>query len=77
MALGFVLVQVEPGREQEVYQTLQGLDGLVELHPLFGEHDLIAKVEATDLDALGRAIVSNIRTIPGVSSTKTLTVAKL
>ena len=77
MALGFVLVQVEPSREQEVYKAMQGLDGLVEVHPLFGEHDLIAKVEAADLDTLGNIIVAGIRSIPGVSSTKTFTVAKL
>ena len=77
MALGFVLIQVEPTREHEVYKALQGVAGLVEVYPLFGENDLIAKVEATDLDGLGHVIVAGIRSIPGVSSTKTFTVAKL
>ena len=46
---------------------------IVELHPLFGEYDLIAKVEAKDFNSLGQIVVDKIRSIPGVVETKTLT----
>jgi DNA-binding Lrp family transcriptional regulator len=36
-----------------------------------GPYDIIAFVEAADIDALGRVVLSKIRTISGV--TKTLT----
>ena len=45
----------------------------MELHPLFGEFDLIAKIEAEDFNRLGQVVVDQIRTIPGVIDTKTLT----
>jgi DNA-binding Lrp family transcriptional regulator len=45
----------------------------VELHPLFGEYDLIAKLEAKNFNLLGQIVVDKIRTIPGVVDTKTLT----
>ncbi len=46
--------------------------GNSELFPLFGEYDLIAKVEADSYDAFEDVVVSKIRTIEGVKSTKTL-----
>ena len=45
----------------------------MELHPLFGEYDLIAKVEAEDFNALGQLVVDRIRSVSGVIDTKTLT----
>ncbi len=73
MAVGFVLVSAEAGKEHEVYNALLAVPEIVELHPLFGEYDLIAKVEAEDFDTLGHIIVSRIRSIDGVHDTKTLT----
>lgn len=77
MALGFVLVKTEPGREQQVYERLVGEPNIVEMFPLFGEWDLIVKMEAPDFDALGSAIVNGIRKVPGITTTYTLTVTKL
>lgn len=45
---------------------------IVELNLLFGEYDLIAKVEGESYDAIGAVVVSHIRTIEGVKATKTL-----
>ncbi len=36
------------------------------------EYDLIAKVEADSYDAIGKLVVSKIRSIEGVKATKTL-----
>jgi DNA-binding Lrp family transcriptional regulator len=73
VAVGFVLIHAETGLEHEIYNTLLDVPEVVELHPLFGEYDLIAKIEAPDYDALGHIIVSQIRSKDGVSDTKTLT----
>ncbi|HWM50855.1 MAG TPA: Lrp/AsnC ligand binding domain-containing protein [Thermoplasmata archaeon] len=71
-AIGFVLIDIEPTREREVYAKLMKLKQIVELYPLFGEYDLIAKVEGESFDAIGAVVVSQIRTIEGVKATKTL-----
>ena len=76
MALGFVLVKVEPGGEGAVRRALEKVEGLAEAFPLFGEYDFIVKVEARDFDELGRRIIQGIRSIKGVRSTETLTVTR-
>ncbi|MFQ6060024.1 MAG: Lrp/AsnC ligand binding domain-containing protein [Thermoplasmata archaeon] len=73
MAIGFVLISTAPAKEHEVYEALRKVPEIVELHPLFGEYDLIAKIEADDFNVLGQIVVDKIRTIQGVIDTKTLT----
>ena len=72
MAIGFVLINVAPAHEHEVYNKLSKIPQIIELHPLFGEYDLIAKIEADDFEELGTIIVNKIRSITGVLDTKTL-----
>jgi len=76
MAIGFVLISAAPAHEHDVYNKLSKTPEIVELHPLFGEYDLIAKVKADDFDKLGNIVVSNIRSVEGVIDTKTLTGTK-
>ncbi len=71
-AIGFVLIDIEPNREKEVYEKLIKLPRIVELYPLFGEYDLIAKVEADSFDTIGDFVVQSIRSVDGVKATKTL-----
>jgi DNA-binding Lrp family transcriptional regulator len=73
MAIGFVLINVAPAHEQDIYKILSKMPQIVELHPLFGEYDLIVKINANDFEELGTIIVNKIRSIPGVLDTKTLT----
>ena len=67
-----MLIDIEPNREKEVYEKLMSLQDIVELYPLFGEYDLIAKVEADSFDAIGDFVVQKIRSVDGVKATKTL-----
>lgn len=76
MPIGFVLISTAPAKEHQVYNELLKIKEIVELHPLFGEYDLIAKVEAKDLEELGKIVVERIRSIDGVADTKTLTGTK-
>ena len=73
MAIGFVLISTAPAKEHDVYNILLDVPEVVELHPLFGEYDLIAKVEADDFNKLGQIVVDKVRSIAGVIDTKTLT----
>lgn len=72
MATGFVLITAEPGNERDVFQEVIKMEEVKDVHLLFGEYDLIARVEAEDYDLLGEIVVQKIRAIPGVASTKTL-----
>ena len=55
-----------------MYEKLLKIREVVELFPLFGEYDLIAKVEAPDYNMIGEIVVSKIRAIDGIRTTKTL-----
>jgi DNA-binding Lrp family transcriptional regulator len=77
MVIGFVLMHVSPLQEYEVYNALSKLPEVIELHPLFCEYDLIAKIEAKDYDGIGEIIIQKIKTIEGITDTKTLTGIRL
>ncbi|AIY89755.1 Transcriptional regulator, AsnC family [Geoglobus acetivorans] len=65
-----------PRKERKVYDRLLKLQEVEEIYPLFGEYDLIAKINVKDFEELSEVVVNNIRSIEGVIETKTLTGAK-
>jgi DNA-binding Lrp family transcriptional regulator len=44
---------------------------------LFGDHDLIVKLEADNMGSIARLVVESIRSVPGVLNTKTLACAEI
>jgi len=77
VVIGFVLMHVSPLHEYEVFNKLSKLHEVIEVHPLFGEYDLIAKIEAEDYESIGQIIIQRIKTIDGITDTTTLTGVKL
>ena len=77
MVIGFVLMHVSSMREYEVFNKLSKLHEVIEVHPLFGEYDLIAKIEAEDYESIGEIVIHKIKTIEGIADTTTLTGIKL
>ncbi|RLF54870.1 MAG: Lrp/AsnC family transcriptional regulator [Thermoplasmata archaeon] len=72
MAVGFVLITVSPMKEKEIFDKLSSIEEIAEIYPLFGEYDILAKIEAKDFDEIGSVVIKKIRAIPGVIDTKTL-----
>ena len=77
MATGFVLITTKPGLEQNVRDALDSVEHVTSRWMLFGEYDLIARVQADDEFTLTRVTVEQIRTIKGINETKTLIGAEL
>jgi DNA-binding Lrp family transcriptional regulator len=76
MPLAFVLINTASGSEDKVVKELKKMDGIVEVHTLYGMHDIIAKVEIKDKpDKLNEDVVWKIRRINEVQRTATLLVA--
>ena len=71
MASGYVLIAVEPTAELEVYAELLKIEVLIEVCPVLGAVDFIAKVKMDDYNEIATLVIKRIRTIPGVTSTKT------
>ena len=77
MATGFVLITTTPGLEHEVRNKLDLVEHVTNRWMLFGEYDLIARVQADDEVTVTRGIVDDIRTISGITNTKTLIGAEI
>ena len=72
MAVGYVLLNVVPGVEHDVYLQLKDLDVVADITVLFGDYDLIVKLVADDLSSIAATVVESIRQIPGLLDSKTL-----
>lgn len=72
MAVGFVLITVSPLKEREAFERITNISEVKEAYPLFGEYDILAKVEAEDPDQIGSIVIKKIRAVAGVIDTKTL-----
>ena len=77
MSSGYVLINVEPGSESDVYKVALSLDCVTDANMLFGDYDLIVKIEASSMGEIARHVEESIRAIPGVANTKTLACAEL
>lgn len=70
MSIAFVLVNVEKGNEHEVYRKL--IKDFDEVHLLFGDFNLLVRVEAKNKNDLDHKVSDKIRAVKGVTETKTL-----
>ena len=77
MSVGYVLVDVEPGTEHSVLEAASALSFVSDSQILFGEHDLILKIDAETIGEIARMVVESIRSIEGVTNTKTLACAEI
>ena len=77
MSAGYVLVNVEPGSESDVHKVALSLDCVTDASMLFGDYDLIVKIEASNMGEIARHVVESIRAKPGVANTKTLACAEM
>ena len=71
-AIGFVLISTNAGKEREVFERLESMKDIVELHSLFGEYDIIAKIVTDSPNSLNSIVNAKIRTIPNIAATNTL-----
>ena len=72
MAIGFALLSISPLYEKKVYELLKSIPEITEVHPLFGEYDILLKIETDNIDTIGNVVINKIRSIQGVMDTKTL-----
>ena len=77
MAIGYVLINVNPGQEYDVYQAINNLEKVADATLLFGDYDILVKLEANNLGEIAQTVVDTIRQVSGVIDTKTLAGAEL
>ncbi len=68
----YVLINCELGAEKGVVDALRNIPGVAEAHPVYGMHDIVAKVTSDTIEGLNEIITWQIRRIPKVRSTVTM-----
>ncbi len=76
MPIAYVLLTVEPGKEEDVLQKLRTIPEIEEAHRVYGVYDTIVKVNAPSPEKLKEIITWKIRKIENVKSTLTMLVVE-
>ena len=72
----YLFIELGKSDEDEVLEKLKEMIEVKEAHIIFGEWDIIAKVEVNSPEALTTFIIDRIRTMTEVKMTSTMIVAK-
>ena len=70
MVAAYVFIQYESGDPEETLNAVRGVDGVKQAHMVLGPTDVIAFVEAANMESLGE-IVLKILDIEGTGRTDT------
>jgi len=73
----YVLIQAEVGKAAGVATQMREIEGVVVADDVTGPYDVIARVEADSIDALGRLVVTHVQSIEGLTRTLTCPVVNL
>jgi DNA-binding Lrp family transcriptional regulator len=76
LVVAYVLITTATGKENSVIRQIRELPELTEAHQLFGQYDLIARMETGDYDKLCDVVLQKIRSIQGVTGSRTLICAR-
>mgnify|MGYP000536503929 CR=1 FL=1 len=76
MPIAFVLINAEIGAEEEVLKELKKIKNVKEAYVVYGVYDIIAKIEAENMDRLKEVVTWNIRRLDKVRSTLTMIVVE-
>ena len=70
-AKAFVLIETAVGKTKEVVSVLNKLEGLKSVDTVTGPYDIIAVIEAENLNLIGDIITDKIHIIEGIARTVT------
>lgn len=76
MTSAYILINTEIGSEDDVLAQLRQIPMVKEAYLVYGVYDIIARVEAPDLDKLKEIVTWKIRKLDKVRSTLTMIVVE-
>jgi len=71
MARVYLLVNVLPGKDVSIRDTLRGIKGVVNADVVTGHYDIAAVIEAKNSSEIFDSILKKIRLIKGINRTET------
>ncbi len=72
MPIAYVLLNCSLGSEEKVIEQLKQIESVKEVNGTFGTYDILAKLQASNIEELRNGISSQIRNIDNVTGTLTL-----
>ena len=73
----YILIKIAPGKSRTITEELSSIEGVRTAHPVTGMFDIIAFVEAADINHLTEIVRSKVQTINGILRTHTAIVGEL
>ena len=67
----FILIETAVGTSRDVIGSIKSLEGIVSVDMVTGPYDIIAVLEAPDLNSIGAMVTGSVHTIGGVQRTVT------
>ena len=77
MITAYILVLTQVGRSSDVARAIREVPGVESSEDVTGPYDVIVRACASDIDELGRMVVSRIQAIDGIDRTLTCPVVSL
>jgi len=74
--VAYVLFKVASGTEPEVAEKLVEFKEVLDASIVFGEYDVIARVELDDVEKLQSFVSNKIRSVPDILVTSTMIISK-
>ena len=65
------MIKVAAGTEAMVFEALTKIEGVEEVNVVYGEYDIIAKVNARSMDDLRNIVIKQIRGVRDIVKTET------
>lgn len=73
----YLFIETEGGKTAGVVTAIRAMDGVITADAITGPSDVVVRLETTDIDALGRMVVSEIQAVDGITRTQTCPVVNL
>ena len=67
----FILIETAVGKTREVASTLKSVEGMQSVEVVTGPYDVIAVIDAPDINTMGTLVTEKIHTLSGVVRTVT------
>ncbi len=70
-ATAYVLINIAAGTSRKVYNTLTNMESIQKVDAVSGPYDLIAIVDGATFNDIGKIVLEEIQSVPGIQNTVT------
>ncbi len=68
----YVMINCEMGSESSIIEKIKPIQGVKEVVGVFGNYDVLVKIQSANVDEIRQTIIANIRRLDKIRCTTTL-----